>query len=127
MQKFKGKFCKTSNGEIVYLQLEDADSGCRLIEIELDYESFGKYLAMNTIVDCNYVYFKDCPVGKNREVKRELIETSSMFPKEDEIKSILEKYEVDGWEARDRDFKNSHYHKRVDDKHYHEVVFIRFV
>lgn len=129
MKNFKGKaikFLRYSNmsDDIVAIEIEDYKSGCRFVELLFTIEQFGKFMAMSTDVDCDVVFYPDCPIGKVREVKEEIIECEYLCTKDDhKKKELLKPFEVDGWTGHEDDLGN--HHRRT--KEGYKVTFHRYV
>lgn len=109
----------------IRLTVGDELSGAAMIEVILTPEQWGDAVSGLGRVDCTFELGNVELCGLRRETKVEKIVTAkypTSYSKE-EIAEILSRYEVDGWQARERDFTNHH---NISGNTV-SVIFVRFV
>ena len=109
MKKFVGKISKSApysnvSGGYVSIRLEEENSGIHFLEIEMNFEDFGKMMAGQTFVDCTFKVRDVEYIGKERisAIVDGYSNELRTFPQE-EIDRITE----DGWIIIDSHLKNS--------------------
>lgn len=132
MKELKGKITisrvQGSNlTESVWIEITDEMSGCRLLKVMAEPAIFAEALLGLAYQPCSLEYYAECPAGKKRQVKTELLprpkDVKYAYRKE-AGREMLEPYEVDGWEGSVDDLFNHHRWRQADKV---EVGFHRFV
>lgn len=94
----------------ISITLMDADSGCEAVEVRINLASFAEALTGMGHVACEFSWNDSGIIGKIREHKQ----VEVFIPDGDHHKSLsiiraaIAEHEVDGWEGRDMDGRNSH-------------------
>jgi hypothetical protein len=118
------------------MEIEDATSGIRFIELEIPMEAFAYLVSGLHGVEATATLRGIENVGMKHEQKTELIMTPDDIPYKEQdnpelVEEVLSEYEVDGWKAYVPDLFN--FHKREDDyssgtkETYQRVGFHRYV
>ena len=129
MKKLAGKISivRSSSGRESWIEIEvgDAVSGCRLVDVKMELETFAEALFGRGYCECQLEYFDQCPVGQRREVKTEVVDASGLDWRKDtnEAERVLAPFEVDGWKGTVDDLYN-HHRGPVNAR---RVGFVRFV
>lgn len=111
----------------IHLELTDTTSGCILVDITVPLAEFSLALTGLGYQPCTFEYYADCPVGKRREVKTEVV-VVPRFDRKDE-KHYIKPFEVDGWMGCTADIGNRNNYVAVpeEDTDGYRVSFVRFV
>lgn len=137
MKKLKGKFSLsrwTGNGEQkhgVSITIEDENSGCNVVEVELTVEDFAQALFGSSYQNCNitvydvYERFGMFPIRKSIWVEYKSYERDSEKVREF-AKNSVKIHEKDGWNYSSHQLGNSHYSLR-DGSNRYPVTLIKFV
>jgi len=116
-------------GDAISIEIEDAISGCILLEALLTPETFGIAITGASYQDCELEYYGPAVAGKQRELKHELIKVPEGSNLSDPaIKAkLLTPYLVDGW--RDNGGLGNHHCAKYngDGTSSYAVGFIRWV
>ena len=113
----------------ISIEVEDANSGLRIIELCMSYEALGKIITGHGAIPviAKYVNTLD-NIGKRLEVKIEMVQGIDSRVNKEEFKEMFKKavkpYEVDGWKADAEDSFNFHKHTP---KGYYAVTFRRYI
>lgn len=121
--------------DVVRIRLIDQSSYCELIEVEMEKSAFADALFSLGNVPCDYELATDCPVGKKREVKDQLVFIPEHHHKDGPktARAAIAPLETDGWRGRDDDAQNHHNRTQVKEPpkgkkgSWYHVTFIRFV
>jgi len=108
----------------IHFEIVDDLSGCIVAELEMTPEDFGNAVTGMSMQPCVLEYYADCPAGKRREVKHEVVPVPSAFDRKN-AKKFLKNFEVDGWIGSADDIGN--HHRYVAGKKGYNVTFVRFV
>ena len=92
-------------GTGVHISINDERSGCRLLELWLTLEEFGKAVTAS-FGNAEMTYYPNCPIGKQREYKQEEIIWDFSNKDSDQMEKALHLHEVDGWKADRADMTN---------------------
>jgi hypothetical protein len=113
--------------EFVHLSIEDDRAGCQIVEVRMDFATFGELLTGLTHMDCYLRVFNLDKVGKKREHKQEHVEiVDDMWNMaDDQLQELLAPHEKDGWIGYVSDLKNTH--KRVQGTNKCVVNFVRWI
>lgn len=117
----------------VNITIQDKLSGCYLLEVHMSLLEYANALTGMGSCECLLEYYPDCPAGKKREVKHELVFISTnSYNQEVRAKAIrkaLKPLEVDGWKGRDEDAQNGHNTRKYESGkgYWSNVGFMRFV
>ena len=108
------------------IQIDDLQSGVRLIDARLGMKEFAHALS-STSVEGEATVTVNPPLGKVCEVKEEVV----VFPEhasDAQLRKAVAKYEKDGWKGRDYDARNHHrWASAPEGKSAARVTFRRFV
>lgn len=119
----------TTEHPVITIEVEDAGSGVRFVEVEIPAEAFALALTGMGAVTCKFTVGGLHLIGTRREVKTELVafdkyETGAAA----RIDACLEEFHRDGWRGSASDMMNSH--RTVAQKGfptYQRVHFTRFL
>lgn len=119
----------------IVIYVEDETSGCQFLELRLSLADYGLLVSGLSGVECDGRVWLDAPIGKQRQVKEELVGWSNCYfstteKREEVARAALAPYEIDGWEGRMSDLFNHHRRSKIVNKageESYKVVFIRFV
>ena len=118
--------CAGGEKDYVNIEIEDEDSGCRILTLELDHWSFARALFSHAFTECQKAeLLRDLSrVGKKHEHKSEVVGIhmpKSVLSLNDTyhdhsnlIRKAVKPFEVDGWKARINDALNHHNHRFTD-------------
>ena len=115
----------------IYIEVIDKASGCMLTQIYVDPGEFSKAVTGLSMQLCEVEFYADCPAGKTREIKHELVKVPPKFnlksehERKEAAKKLLKPFEKGGWVGSASDLDN-HYNF-VSDVGGYKVHFIRFV
>lgn len=132
MKKIKAKLGMSRAGmgedSFMRMEIEDASSGIRFLELAIPMEAFAYLVSGLHGVEATGTLRGIEDVVKQRELKHELIALPDVMPYKEQddvelVDEILAPYEVDGWVAYRPDLFN--HHKRESD--YQRVSFHRCV
>lgn len=122
-----------SGEDFMQLEIEEENSGLRLLQVRLTMEDFAKVAtggSIKTQIELN----RDAAVGQYREVKHVRVETTNLKynATKEELERAVAPHEVDGWECNNlSDLTNPHRFAGYDDsdkeKKFHSVGFVRWV
>jgi hypothetical protein len=124
---YQGKLsiARFTPGDTIHIELEDATSGTRVVDITIDAKSLALALTGLGLLDCQFEH-NGKYVGYQREVKELVVyKPHVMDLNDDEKAALLEPYQVDGWIARQSDLGN--HHRLTKDRKGYMVTFTRFV
>lgn len=139
MKKLEGKITISrisSNiaGDYMQIKIEDKLSGCRVISVEVNTVEFMNALTNFAYRPCKLQLYENYPIGKTREVKKEVIVLDEGWISEDNEKKIIAEeaarpFEIDGWKLHHWNEAWNHHNivKSEKGKRYVSVGFIRFV
>jgi hypothetical protein len=117
--------------DTIHIELEDAVSGLRMFDIELDMENFAQAVTGLSCIPCSFKLGAVDKVGMKREVKEETVpimrEKNVREDPEAWAEFNCKPFMVDGWKPRAGDFGNWHRRVTVSDTEAYTVTFIRFV
>ena len=117
MAKFKGKLTISSPRSSsradgwVSITLVDESSGREILEVDLEYDEFGKALTGLSYRPCEFEVSSLDLIGKNLETKEEIITYNRDFDRKNDLparKKALKPFEVDGWQGSPDDLGNWH-------------------
>lgn len=118
--------------DCIHIRVEDETSGCMILDLEMSLAAFAQALTGLSGMKCEGVLYKDAPVGKQRQVKEELVSRPKKVTLENQeavAAKAFAPFEVDGWQGRVSDLFN--HHRRVEintaNEEIYRVVFTRFV
>lgn len=114
--------------DYITIELTDDSSGCTVTNIEISMQEFALAVTGLSARPCEFEWYTNCPVGKRREIKTEIVEVPTYDTREVASK-YLKPYEIDGWIGYVSDIGNMH--RRVqsakDGWSGFRVTFTRFV
>jgi hypothetical protein len=96
-----------------------------MTQLSIDPDRFSKAVTGLAMQPCEVEFYADCPAGKTKEIKDELIKAHSGLDYKKDARKLLKPFEKDGWVGSASDLSN-HYNFVSHDKGY-RVHFIRFV
>lgn len=113
-------------GRPMSITIEDATSGCELVEVRMSLEEFAAAITGYAMRPAAGDYYQHCPVGKRREIKHEDIGVPRgwTFSNRDAAAKLIMPFEVDGWNGYADDLLNHHRHVSANK---YRVLFTRFV
>lgn len=119
-------------GEMVVIRVRDHKrrSGIQFLELHLTPEQFGRCLAGNQDVPCEFSLRWTDSIGKKRERKTELVEVpkGDYDDRERRAAAAIAPFEVDGWSGSVQDACNRHHIEETRDKsEVYRVSFSRLV
>ena len=137
MIKLKGKITISSpqygdGRELVSIDVEDVNSHCQAINIEMSYENFTKAIIGRGHIDCDIEFNDTGIIGKTKEHQTVMIpemegygshtdsEIAAHMLKDDAVNELF----LAGWKPRYNDFRN-HYNR--NDSGMCHVTFERWV
>lgn len=99
----------SGSGQGISVSVRDDISSTTFFSAELTLEDFALLITGRSDVDCEFILRPDF-VGKRYEIKSETIFVESPHREftAEEIRAILEPYEIDGWSGNERDLNNYH-------------------
>lgn len=102
---------------LVAIEVTDGLSGCRLLDVEMNFEDFGKALLGQGFMPCEFDFYEKCPIGKQHQHKQEEVFVPRHDYREREAVSAVavKPYEVDGWKGRISDCTNHHNRVRINE------------
>lgn len=113
-----------SEERMVRIEIIDELSGTRFLDLEMSPATFSLATVGSLgFADCEFELYPE-KVGKTREHKTELVPLNREYT-EDEKAVALAKFEIDGWQAYQKDIGN--HHKRSKDGKGWHVNFTRWV
>ena len=108
----------------IEIKLDDDASGCRLVSVRLSLDCFAEAVTGLGYVPCVFDYYDECPVGKVRQNKTELLPKPKHSQKDREATAkILAPFEIQGWRGEASDLFN--HHRYIGEKV--AVNFSRFI
>ena len=117
----------------IHIRVEDETSGCTFLDLELSLADFARAVTGLSAVKCQGELYEDAPVGKQRQVKEELVRRLGGYVTAQGQRAVaaevLAPYEIDGWEGYASDLFN---HRRRTElstagEEGYRVTFVRFV
>lgn len=113
-----------SGKDAIEIRLTDALSGSGFISIHVSLREMMEALTAHAARPCTFEYYPHAPVGKERQIKRELVPApEGHMPDSERDAALLAPFEVDGWKGRAGDLRNHHMRRGE----FAEVIFARYV
>ncbi len=128
--KLKGKLTICMQNERVEIEITDAASDCRILELEIDKSVFVDALATRADRPCDLDFNEKCPVGRIRQHKVEQVFLPFACKEAKESILIASGHEKDGWIGSSRDLGNPNRRSKGEvcaDGNWYDVGFTRFV
>jgi hypothetical protein len=101
-----GRVISNSEDDYIIIDLEDQTSNKNFATAKLSLQNFAKAITSQT-VECEIEVRSLEKVGKKREIKYIQIDIPNST-NEEEIKTIISSFEIDGWKGNLNDVKNHH-------------------
>lgn len=120
---------RTRGADTVEFELNDEESGCRIVTMSLSYDQWGKIVSGRGVVPVKFeATIKN--LGKKHEHKTEFVPVpeGASFWKNNALKDeLLKPFDIDGWRGSREDLGNHHRATRKDNIFGYKVTFHRWV
>lgn len=100
-----------SSDDMIRIYIEDCASGCRAIEVSIEFEAFARAVTGMGFVSCMIEQFNvSSNVGLTREVKQENIHPPpyTLEQTDADFAKVIAPFEVDGWVGDISTLRNHH-------------------
>lgn len=109
------------------IDIEDSGSNTGFLNIRMDLDDFARAVTGQSYIDCDFELRGLEKVGTKHKHKREYIHAEHRRFSDEEAKSIVAPYEINGWVARLSNLNNPHFWEKLNGKPVISVIFERYV